>query len=151
MPGPVSPGSEHVGCGIYDPPPPDTARCMDRRFITNGSISFWTIQSLVADMSTRVSSSWFFRSERVNVPASVSRVHPKTSLTQVQSPYPARRLLRLTKSLESIGRDGKSHFRAQTVPSNTRCCQSGPTCTTYIKSSIYQSIRTRLSLVPGGG
>ena len=102
-------------------------------------------------MSTRVSSSQSFRSRRVDVPASVFRVHPRNSLAQVLPPSPVRSFFSLIESLESPGKDGKIHLRAKNVPSKTQCWRSALPCTAEMMSSIQQSIWEKISLVCGGG
>ena len=97
-----------------------SARCIERNFPTKCSRSFWPIRSWVPGIYNRVSNPWRFLSRRVTVSASVSRVHPRTSLAQVQSPSPAMFFLKLAKSLESPGKNSKIHLRAQNVPSKTR-------------------------------
>ena len=60
------------------------------------------------------------------MPASVLIYHPNTSFLQAQSPLPAISFLTLTKSLVLLGKDGKIHFSAWTVPSKTLSCWSDP-------------------------
>ena len=104
----------------------------------------------VADMESSWFRYWIFRSGRATVPASVSIFHPRTSFTQVQSPSPALSFFMLIESLASLGKDGRSHLRACTVPLKNWRCHSDQPCTAVIMSSIQRSIWARLSRVWGG-
>ena len=113
-----------------------TTSCIEWSLPTRFSGSFQTILCWVAGISTKVGISSIFLYWRMTVPASVSRIHPRTSLAQIQPPSPAMIFFTLTESFSSPVNDGKSHLRAWNVPSKTQCWKYSLPCTADMKSSI---------------
>ena len=135
-PYPFPPGTAPARCGRDVPPPPAPLGACSGNLPTKRSSSFLPMRRWEFGMSRRFQSSWRFFSGRATVPAELSMIHPRTSLTHPWSPSLAKSFLTDTKSLDYQGSKGKSHLRARTVLSKTRCCLSSPHCTASITSSI---------------
>ena len=79
---------------------------MKRSFPTKRSISFLPIRRWVVIMEISSLCSWILRSGRATVPSSMSMIHPRNSLTHIQSSSPVRTFLALNKSLASPRSEG---------------------------------------------